>query len=96
MRSSVRGFGLLCCDLLAVPAHAAEPDIIRFATINSNYRVALEEIIRRYEERNPHLEVELSIVAQEFATWIRTRVAAGPREVVPHPPRRRTATNGRA
>ena len=77
MRISARGFGLLCCVLLAVPAHAAEPDIIRFATINSNYRVALEEIIRRYEERNPHLEVELSIVAQEFATWIRTRVAAG-------------------
>ena len=73
----MRGFGLLCCVLLAVPAHAAEPDIIRFATINSNYRVALEEIIRRYEERNPHLKVELSIVAQEFATWIRTRVAAG-------------------
>ena len=77
MRISARGFGLLCCVLLAVPAHAAEPEIIRFATINSNYRVALEEIIRRYEEQNPHLKVELSIVAQEFATWIRTRVAAG-------------------
>jgi ABC-type sugar transport system permease subunit/ABC-type glycerol-3-phosphate transport system substrate-binding protein len=39
--------------------------------------VALEEIIRRYEVQNPHLKVELSVVAQEFATWIRTRVAAG-------------------
>lgn len=56
---------------------AADEDVIRFATINANYRVALEEIIRRYEERNPHIKVELSIVGQEFATWIRTRVAAG-------------------
>ncbi|MGB1717101.1 MAG: ABC transporter substrate-binding protein, partial [Candidatus Latescibacterota bacterium] len=56
---------------------AVEEDVIRFATINANYRVALEEIIRRYEERNPHIKVELSIVGQEFATWIRTRVAAG-------------------
>lgn|GEM_PF-47485 len=68
--------GLLFTALIK-PATAAEPDIIRFATINANYRVALEEIIRRYEAQNPHLKVELSVVAQEFATWIRTRVAAG-------------------
>ena len=69
---------LLCCGLaLAEPAPAVEPDVIRFATINANYRVALEEIIRRYEARNPNLKVELSVIGQEFATWIRTRVAAG-------------------
>jgi ABC-type sugar transport system permease subunit/ABC-type glycerol-3-phosphate transport system substrate-binding protein len=72
-------YGLLVSFLLlgAKPLRAAEPDIIRFATVNTNYRVALEEIIRRYEEQNPHLKVELSVVGQEFATWIRTRVAAG-------------------
>ena len=59
------------------PALAAEPDVIRFATVNANYRVALEEIIRRYEQRHAHLKVELSVIGQEFATWIRTRVAAG-------------------
>ena len=63
--------------LLTEPASAAEPDVIRFATVNANYRVALEEIIRRYQARNPHLKVELSVIGQEFATWIRTRVAAG-------------------
>ena len=63
--------------LLTEPAPAAEPDVIRFATINANYRVALEEIIRRYQARNPHLKVELSVIGQEFATWIRTRVVAG-------------------
>ena len=69
---------LFCCGFaLAEPAAAAEPDVIRFATINANYRVALEEIIRRYEARNPNLKVELSVIGQEFATWIRTRVAAG-------------------
>ncbi|NKB67731.1 MAG: extracellular solute-binding protein [Candidatus Latescibacteria bacterium] len=63
--------------VLAAEIGAATPDIIRFATVNANYRLALEEIIRRYEQRHPHLEVELSIIGQEFATWIRTRVAAG-------------------
>ena len=62
---------------LASPAFATAKDVVRFATINANYRVALEEIIRRYEALNPHIEVELSIIGQEFATWIRTRVAAG-------------------
>ncbi len=62
---------------LGKPVLAVQPDIIRFATVNANYRVALEEIINRYEQRHPHLTVELSIVGQEFATWIRTRVAAG-------------------
>ena len=47
---------------------AVDEDVIRFATINANYCVALEEIIQRYEERNPHIKVELSIVGQEFAT----------------------------
>jgi len=77
LSSPLLGLLLLCSFLPAQAVQPSDPDIIRFATINANYRVALEEIIRRYEERNPQRKVELSIVGQEFATWIRTRVAAG-------------------
>ena len=69
---------LFFCGLLPVEtAPAAELDIACFATINANYWVALAEIIRRYKARNPYRKVELSIIGQEFAIWIRTRVAAG-------------------
>ena len=61
-------------------AHGKE--VIRFATVNANYRVALEELAAQYEALHPGVEVELTIVAEEFATWIRTRVAAGG-ELVP-------------
>ena len=52
-------------------------DTIRFAKVNANYRVALEALAVQYEELHPGVEVELTIVAEEFATWIRTRMAAG-------------------
>ena len=48
MRFPFIGLLILGGLLLTEPAPAAEPDVIRFATINANYRVALEEIIRRY------------------------------------------------
>jgi len=57
-------------------------DTIRFATVNACYRVALEELAAQYEELHPGVEVDLTVVAEEFATWIRTRVAAGG-ELVP-------------
>lgn len=57
-------------------------DTIRFATVNANYRVALEELAAKYERLHPGVKVELTIVAEEFATWIRTRMAAGG-ELVP-------------
>lgn len=56
---------------------AQEKDRIQFATINANYRVALEELVAEYERLNPHIQVDLSIVTLNFETWIRTRMAAG-------------------
>jgi len=61
------------CWFLPVSAR----ETIRFATVNANYRAALEELAARYEELHPGVKVELSIVTEEFATWIRTRMAAG-------------------
>ncbi len=72
------GFAALCVGSL--PCFAK--DTIRFATVNVNYRVALEQLAAEYESRRPGVEVELSFVAEEFATWIRTRMAAGG-EMVP-------------
>lgn len=72
---------LIALFLLPVTFGHAE-DIIRFATVNANYRVALEELATRYEQQRPGVKVELTIVTEEFATWIRTRMAAGG-ELVP-------------
>lgn len=69
---------MLCLVLEMGPAaFGAQPDVVRFATLNSNYRVALEAIIDEYEKKNPNIDVELTIVSRNFETWIRTRIAAG-------------------
>lgn len=61
----------------ASPAGELTGDRVYLATLNANYRVAFEEIARRYMARNPHIEVEVQIVPINFETWIRTRFAAG-------------------
>lgn len=61
---------------------AVADDTIRVATVNVNYRAAFEELAAEYEQRHPGVKVEYSFIAEEFATWIRTRVAAGG-EMVP-------------
>jgi len=52
-------------------------DVIQFATVNANYRVGLETLAEQYQKLHPNIKVELSIIAQEFETWIRTRMVAG-------------------
>ena len=56
---------------------ASAVDTIHFATANVNYRFALEELAANYEKLHPGVKVNFSFVAQDFATWIRTRMAAG-------------------
>lgn len=56
---------------------AAPRDVIRLATVNANFRVALEELGRKYEQMHPNISVEIQIVAQNFETWIRTSIAGG-------------------
>jgi len=52
-------------------------DVIQFATVNANYRVGLEKLAEQYQKLHPNIKIELSIIAQEFETWIRTRMVAG-------------------
>lgn len=59
-----------------IPGFAAR-DTIKLATFSANYRVALMEIAKRYEKEHPDVTVEVTIVPQNFETWIRTRFAAG-------------------
>lgn len=61
----------------AEPVTPKRPDKITLATLNANYRVALEQIARSYERLHPGIRVEITIVGQGFETWIRTRFAAG-------------------
>ncbi len=70
----------LCACLLMFPARGGERkrnDIIKIATVNANYRVALEAIGRRYTQMNPGVKVEVTIVARDFETWLRTRLEGG-------------------
>ncbi len=52
-------------------------DVIQFATVNANYRVGLEKLAEQYQKLHPNIKIELSIIGQEFETWIRTRMVAG-------------------
>ena len=64
-------FSIRCADA------KQQNDVIKFATVNANYRVALEKLAAQYEKIHPNVKIQLSIIAQEFETWIRTRMAAG-------------------
>ena len=77
MRTVVVLLSLLCIFSISYGQVGTEPDVIRFATMNSEYKPALEEIIRRYEQLHPNIRVELTVIHREFETWIRSRMAAG-------------------
>ena len=69
---------VLCTAVsLAAAQDRKGPDRVTFATVNANYRVAFEEIARRYEALNPGIDVEITVIGQGFETWIRTRFAGG-------------------
>lgn len=68
---------LILLSLLMLTTRSLAEDTIQFATVCVNYRYALEELAREYEKTHPGVKVKLSFVSEEFATWIRTRVAAG-------------------
>lgn len=64
--------------VLAVQSGAyAQKETIHFATANYNYKPAFERIIEEYEKLNPSVDVQLSVVPENFETWIRTKFAAG-------------------
>ena len=71
-------FMAICPAPLFAQEPAAKKDVVRFATCNSNYRVAFEKIVANYEALHPEIEVRLDIVPLTgFETWIRSRYAAG-------------------
>jgi ABC-type sugar transport system permease subunit/ABC-type glycerol-3-phosphate transport system substrate-binding protein len=64
--------------LAALPATAQAPRrVIHLATMSANYRVALEEIERRYEKLHPDTDVKITLIGQGYETWIRAMYAAG-------------------
>ena len=68
---------IICVTLNASASKLEKKDKIIFATINANYRVGLEKLVDEYEKLHPDIEIELTVIVQEFETWIRTRMAAG-------------------
>jgi len=68
---------LICVVFNARASNSEKKDTILFATVNANYRVGLEKLAEEYEKLHPNIKIELTVIAQEFETWIRTRMAAG-------------------
>jgi len=58
-------------------ARSSSHSEIHLATIGANFRVALNEIARKYEELHPDVRVRITVVPQQYETWIRTRFAGG-------------------
>ena len=52
-------------------------DTIHLATVNSNYRAALEKIAKNYKSLHPEIDVKISIVTNEYSAWLRTQFAGG-------------------
>ena|GEM_PF-3153891 len=66
---------VICVTLNASASNSEKKDIIWFATVNANYRVGLEKLAEEYEKLHPNIKIELTVIAQESETWIRTRMA---------------------
>ena len=77
MYAIVRAVAVVLLAALAAAVPAQQKDEIHLATVNSNYRKALEKIAREYEALHPDVTVRVSIITNEYSTWLRTQFAGG-------------------
>ena len=62
---------------ISLLANSQKKDVVKFATVNANYRLGLERLAAKYEKIHPNVKVQITVIPNEFETWIRTRVAGG-------------------
>lgn len=78
---SIGTYLVIVIFLLSVwnPDASAQVHEIHLATVNSNYRFALDKIASEYEALHPNVKVRISIVTNEYSAWLRTQFAGGER-----------------